>query len=141
MIIPVFVYGTLRIGEWNHDWFKPCVEEEEADATTPGHLWFAYEGSYPVARFIPSETALIHGDVLWCDTEHPGYGHMVNMEVNAGYAQREIEVRLAGGNLIDATGFHYLRDPRPSLFIQGGDWRKEHKRYHAQIQRERAVRR
>lgn len=125
MIIPVFVYGSLRVGEWNYPVAEPCVQEYEQDAATPGLVWFAFRDGYPVAHFISSCAGMIQGDVLWCDTEDPAYEHMQRMEQGAGYEQREIEVILANGQRMDATGFHYLGVPRPDLLITSGDWRRE----------------
>lgn len=122
-ILPVFVYGTLRVGEGNFEWIQDCVVEYDQDVTAFGHIWFYHSiGSYPVAKFAQT-TDTIKGDVLWCNSDHRMYERMVAMEVGAGYEFKEIEVVLSNGVRQDVMGFHWLGTPRSSLYIEHGDWR------------------
>lgn len=122
---PIFVYGTLRLGEFNFRMLEPALcDAPDLNCTTPGHLWFAHPNSYPVAQFLPNSADTIKGDVLWCDEDHIMYKHTEDMELGAGYEMREIKVTLESGEVIDAYGFHYLRTPRSDLFIPDGDWQR-----------------
>jgi gamma-glutamylcyclotransferase (GGCT)/AIG2-like uncharacterized protein YtfP len=122
-LVPIFTYGTLRKGEGNYSHFQGCVDHVDENATARGHLWFAHPHSYPVAIFSKSPDR-IHGDVLWCYSDHPLYHQMCDMEVRAGYEMVSIPVEV-NDRKIEAFGFHYTRRPNPSLFIPSGDWRKE----------------
>lgn len=122
-LIPVFVYGTLRIGQYNYRWARAAVRETVKNCRTNGKLYFSrgLSGSYPVAKF--DEEGTILGDVLWCDPSHPDYGGMVRMELGAGYEVREIEVVTAKSETMEALGFHYLHRTRGDA-IPNGDWVK-----------------
>lgn len=121
-LIPVFVYGTLRIGEGNYEWAKEAVRHEVTNCTTPGRIYFCGSSlSYPVAKF--EEEGTIKGDLLWFDPDHPVFGQVVDMEIHAGYVVQEIEVIDGDGDSHEALGFQYVRQPLGDL-IPSGDWKR-----------------
>lgn len=122
---PIFVYGTLRVGEWNFRVVEPALcDEPDLNCTTPGHLWFSHPNSYPVAQFTADSQDTIKGDLLWVDANSVRYKQTEQMEINSGYAVRKIFVTLADGEVIPAYGFHFMHTPNPEWFIPGGDWQK-----------------
>lgn len=127
-VIPVFVYGTLRVGEGNYQWASACVVAATENVRTEGQLFFVRGPlSYPVAKF--DMVGEIHGDVLWCDPSVREYREMVEMEVGAGYELRSIEVFDPNEDTdIQVFGFHYLRDVSDRIRIPHGDWRKATRR-------------
>lgn len=121
-LIPVFVYGTLRIGEGNYLWAREAVRHETPDVTTKGRIYFVRSRiTFPVAKFERDGT--IKGDLLWFDPEHPVFSEVVDMEVGAGYVVQEIEVEDTRGDTHEALGFQYLMEPQGD-WIQNGDWKR-----------------
>lgn len=120
-LVPVFVYGTLRVGQYNFSWAQEAVVDTIQNCTAKGALYFV-DGrfGYPVAKF--DEEGEIKGDVLWFDPAHEEYQSVVRMELGAGYEVREIEVRTES-ETIEAIAFHYLRPTRGNP-IPDGDWVK-----------------
>jgi gamma-glutamylcyclotransferase (GGCT)/AIG2-like uncharacterized protein YtfP len=122
-LIPVFVYGTLRVGQYNFGVVRKAVRDIAENCIASGSIYF-YGGrrGYPIAKF--DEVGDILGDVLWCDPSHPGYDRMMRMELGAGYESREISVRKPDGDVIECIAFHYIGTPKGE-WIQSGDWVKE----------------
>ncbi len=119
-LTPVFVYGTLRIGEWNYRWAQPAIRSELADCVAEGSIYFVMpDGGYPVAKL--DEAGEIIGDVLWFDTSHPEYHSVVEMEIGAGYTMREITVLTPDDEKLVVVSFHFIHTPRGDL-IASGDW-------------------
>lgn len=117
--VPVFVYGTLRVGEGNYSWCADAVVEVREDCTTQGRI---YDHGYPVAKF--DEQGTIKGDVLWFDPTHRAYERVCRMEFGAGYGMVEIKAEDSEtGEVIPCWGFHYMHMPRGAL-IESGDWRE-----------------
>lgn len=125
--VPIAVYGTLRIGQGNHQWSRPAVIKEVQDVTIKGRIYFAFGGrsGYPVAKL--DEDGIIHADLLWWDYRHSDYIAMHRMERGAGYELRPAEVTLPGGESVNAFAWHYLHPPRGKL-IRSGDWLAEARR-------------
>lgn len=122
-LIPVFVYGTLRVGQYNFGVVRKAVRNIAENCKANGSIYFfGGRRGYPIAKF--DEDGEILGDVLWCDPSHPGYDRMMQMELGAGYESREIEVRNPDGEVIECIAFQYLGTPKGE-WIQSGDWVKE----------------
>lgn len=121
--VPVFVYGTLRYGEGNYQWCSDAVVAVLRDCHTDGRIyWVSGRSGYPVAKL--DEEGEIIGDILWFDPSHRAYHDVVAMEIGAGYEVRKVSVRCQGGELREASAFHYVRAPRGHL-IPSGDWVRE----------------
>lgn len=99
-----FVYGTLRPGQGNHRWVRPAVLEEILDCTTTGVM---HAHSYPWVDFDQEGTVL--GALLLMDTDDRITQDMINMELGAGYTQRQVPVKLTPGAepALMAWAFHY----------------------------------
>lgn len=132
--VPVFVYGTLRTGEYNYRVVEDAVSRVDEDATIRGHVWFVgrFPGGYPVCKVTPTSPDKVVGDILWCDNEHEAYTHMVRMEVGAGYEMILTEATLPNGNTVDVYVFNYLGECFPNCFIEDGDWRRAYREINEQ---------
>lgn len=118
-LIPVFVYGTLRVGHGNHSWAIEAVRHYVTDVTAEGAIYFVGPyGGYPVAKF--DEPGTILGDILWMDAGHPTYREVVRMEIGAGYELRTVAVSTDEGE-VKCQAFHYIRRPGGPQ-IPSGDW-------------------
>ena len=63
-MLPVFVYGTLRPGSWNHEqWLAPWLAAPCRAATLAGHVLHHYGG---LPYVVPGEGA-VTGDVATLD--------------------------------------------------------------------------
>lgn len=122
-LVPVFVYGTLRVDQYNYDWCKRAVRHSVIDCKAKGNLYWVHDKSgYPVAKF--DEDGEIIGDVLYFDPTSKTYDDVVSMELGAGYEVREIEVRTPEGETLECIAFHYVDRPRGE-WIKSGDWVSE----------------
>lgn len=117
----IFVYGTLRVGQYNYSWCEEAVEKAIKNCTASGRIYFVdpLGAGYPVAKL--DEHGTIYGDILYFNTAHPLFDAVVRMELGAGYVARNIQVTTPKGRQVDCQAFHYLRIPRGSL-IREGDW-------------------
>lgn len=121
-LIPVFVYGTLRVGHGNFTWAADAVVYVLPDCTAEGRIYFVHHGGgYPVAKF--DEVGTILGDILWFDPKHPEYESVVSMEIGAGYELRQVSVTTPEGDTMDCQTFHYRHKPGGPR-IEDGDWAK-----------------
>lgn len=122
-LVPIFVYGTLRMGYDNYQWASNAVKFAVPDCITNGRIYFLDRTrGYPVAKF--DEEGQIVGDVLFFDPTHTEYKVVVRMEEGAGYLMREIVAVDEFGTTYDCFGFHYRYVPRGD-FIASGDWSAE----------------
>jgi gamma-glutamylcyclotransferase (GGCT)/AIG2-like uncharacterized protein YtfP len=125
--VAMFVYGTLRPGQWNHSGdgeVRPPME----GCTIEGRIYFVWDNSgYPVAKL--DEEGRIIGDVLFLDDESSEYESIVRMERGAGYEPRDVAVRIEDedGTVREfgAVAWHYIDKPRGEL-IRSGDWHREY---------------
>lgn len=121
-LVPVFVYGTLRVGQGNFRWACEAVRSYIRDCTAEGRIYFVHDRwGYPVAKL--DETGTILGDVLWMDNRHPTYDEVYRMEISAGYEIRTVPVQTPDGEL-KCLAFHYIDKPR-GVWIESGDWARE----------------
>lgn len=119
-MIKAFVYGTLRIGQYNYEWSSGDVVDEIANVTTTGDLYFVdpYGRGYPVAKLDGSGTII--GDVLVYPDDSDDWAKVYYMESHAGYELREIVVDTPAGPL-GAVAWHYVHRPVGPK-IEDGDW-------------------
>lgn len=119
----IFVYGTLRPGEGNY-WIESAVEDLEERCTARGTMRFVFHtGGYPVVDFDLTEHTIV-GTLLWMDDETRHFRDMMEMELGAGYQEREIEVTRADGSKVTATAFHYPRIERCGELVPFQDWKR-----------------
>lgn len=125
-MIYAFVYGTLRVGEYNYQWASGDVVDEILDVTTKGDIYFVSEdGGYPVAKL--DGDGNIIGDVLVYPEHSLDWKRIYDMESGAGYVLRDIQVALGNGKMLDAVAWDFLYQPRGPK-IPHGDWARA---YHA----------
>lgn len=123
-VLWVFVYGTLRPGEYNYDrTIKDAVRWCIQPAEVRGRLYHVLGSNdqrpiYPVAKL--DEEGTIKGVLLGLDPNHPGVQHMISMELGAGYVAMATSVRY-GSRVQDAAVFHY-DGTRLGGLITSGDW-------------------
>lgn len=121
-LIPVFVYGTLRVGQGNFRWAQEAVRHVLLNCTTKGRIYFVHgRRGFPVAKL--DEEGTILGDVLWFDPQHPDFDGVVSMELGAGYEMKDVTVTTEDGEL-EACAFHYIWDDMGE-WIRSGDWVSE----------------
>lgn len=121
--VPMAVYGTLRLGEWNFEWCQRGVLYVVENVTFPGRIYFVSgKHGYPVAKL--DEPGRIKGDILFFEKEHRELHAVWDMESGAGYEPRMIDVEDSEGNDWQAWAWHYQYQPSGEL-ITSGDWVKE----------------
>lgn len=118
----IFVYGTLRPGEYNDHGFSGLAREVKRGTTT-GKM-FNRRGStpmFPVVDFNAEGT--IVGDLLIDMPErHERVRQVHRMEIGAGYDLHDIEVDCDGEKYV-AIAYHFnVEDERVGIPIQNGDW-------------------
>jgi len=126
----VFVYGTLRVGWWNHRAIEDAVVSVISDCTAPGFIWRVsdYSEAYPVAKFTEwggkelQNSARITGDLLYIRTDTQDYEYMRQMELGAGYKEVTVPVLTPAGDTVYAIAYHYMHSVRKELLIKSGDW-------------------
>lgn len=119
-LVPMFVYGTLRIGEGNYQWAGMDVVDELRNVTVPGDLYYFRQGAaFPVANL--DGGGIIKGDVLYYELDSECLQDVVQMEVGAGYELRETTATHPDGTTFFVVAWHYpweLTGPK----IDDGDW-------------------
>ena len=89
---PVFVYGTLRPGSWNHDrWLAPWLARPCRPGRLGGHVLHHLE-RLPYLVADPGATTLIEGDVADLDPDR----------YDAAMAELDVLEDVAGGHLVRA---------------------------------------
>ena len=124
--LPVFVYGTLRPGSWNHErWLAPWLGSPCRPAHVAGHALHHFERlPYLVAE--PTSTTLVRGDVADLDParydtamadldllEDVDGGHLVRVEIDTVEGERAW-MYVAGPLVADLLG--------PATRLDHGDW-------------------
>jgi gamma-glutamylcyclotransferase (GGCT)/AIG2-like uncharacterized protein YtfP len=125
-VLPVFVYGTLRPGAWNHDRFlAPWLAAPCRPARLAGHA-LHHLGGLPYVVADPTMTAGVAGELADLDPDRLGDaiheldlledvdgGHYVRVEVAVVGGERAW-VYVAGPLVADALG--------PGTAVGHGDW-------------------
>jgi gamma-glutamylcyclotransferase (GGCT)/AIG2-like uncharacterized protein YtfP len=124
--LPVFVYGTLRPGSWNHDrWLAPWLAGPCRPAHVAGHSLHHLE-RLPYLVPDPASTTLVRGDVA--DLDPARYdAAMANLDlledVDGGHL-----VRVAVDTVEGARAWLYVAGPLvadllgPGTRLDHGDW-------------------
>lgn len=124
--IPLFVYGTLRVGERLHDYYSDGIVKIRKEATTRGVLYFPGHRSFPGARF--DEDGTMIGDLLWYPMSAPRFLSVVGMELSAGYELVKVSVtydRKTGHphrKTIDAVAFQHRGIEHDDEPVPGNNW-------------------
>ncbi|SDB99246.1 Uncharacterized conserved protein YtfP, gamma-glutamylcyclotransferase (GGCT)/AIG2-like family [Paenibacillus sp. UNCCL117] len=121
-MIPVFVYGTLLVGEVNHHVVAPYVLSVRPGAV-PGMLLDA--GDYPALVLSgPSGCGLVKGE--WIIIAQEGLGKLDELEEYYGPGERNEYERIwiRDGLREEREGWTYVwRETRGYPIIEGGSWR------------------
>lgn len=120
-LLPVFVYGSLRVGEDNYEWAKTAVVRNIRNCRTNGKLYHVSENLrlYPVAKL--DQPGTIRGDLLFFEEHNPITNRVIRMETTSGYVMRRTAIFLPDGSDLMGYAFHYKNDPRGQL-IPSGNW-------------------
>lgn len=118
--IPLFVYGTLRVGERLHTHYSSGISKSHCGVTTSGCLYFPGHYSFPGARFDHEGT--MTGDLLWYPTTNLAFHDVVTMELGAGYELVAIEAVLPSGKGVKALAFQHRHTDEMSWPVPGNDW-------------------
>ena len=123
---PVFVYGTLRPGSWNHDrWLAPWLAAPCRPAQLAGHVLHHLRGlPYLVAD--ATATTPIDGDLADLDPARydDALAELDGLEDVAGGHLVRVEVELVGGE----RAWVYVAGPLvdgllgPTTAVGHGDW-------------------
>lgn len=125
--IPLFVYGTLRVGEALYSYYNSGVVKERHEATSPGVLYFPFHYQFPGARF--DEEGTIIGDILWYPLSAASLLEVITMELRAGYSLVKVNVtyeRKTGRphrKEIEALAFQHNYSDSSCERVPGGDWK------------------
>lgn len=116
----MFVYGSARVGEYNH-WFQGAVVDEIRNVTTQGRL--THNRSYPY--LITTADSYVVGDLVLVDRYHPDFLEFVMMELGAGYEAEDITVHPTRlGSEVGAIAFTIPADHQYASLpsVPDGDW-------------------
>lgn len=125
-MLPVFVYGTLRPGSWNHDrWLAPWLGGPCRPARLDGHALHLL-GGLPYLVADPAAAGAVRGDLADLRPDRRGDaiheldlledtdgGHYVRVEVTLVGGERALTY-VAGPLVADALG--------PATLVDHGDW-------------------
>lgn len=87
--IPMFFYGTLRVGGGNDRHFSEGIVKTKKNAEAKEVLYFPGQRSYPGARFDESGTMV--GDLFWYEVDSLDLLGIFGMEIGAGYTAQVID--------------------------------------------------
>lgn len=122
--LPVFVYGTLRPGGWNHDrWLAPWLAEPSEPALLPGHGLHALDG---LPYVVAGPGGPVAGAVARLDPDRRvvALAALDRLEgVDDGHYAR-VDVVLDGGARAWAwmAGAGVARRLSEATLVVGGDW-------------------
>ena len=88
--IPMFFYGTLRVGGGNDVHFLGGIKKTKKNVQAPGVLYFPGHNMFPGARF--DEEGTMAGDLFWYKADATDLMGIFRMEISAGYTAEVIEV-------------------------------------------------
>ena len=121
-MLPVFVYGTLRPGSWNHeDWLAPFLTGPCRPGLLAGHALHHLDGLPYVVPDDDMPTPVV-GDVA--AVAAPGLDRLDELEDVAGGHYARVEVALVDGSPV----WTYIAGPRivdrlgPATLVAHGDW-------------------
>ena len=123
-MLPVFVYGTLRPGSWNHDrWLAPWLAAPCRPARLDGYA-LHHHGGLPYVVAAPGSSVV--GDVAPLDPARydEAMARLDELEDVAGGHYLKVRVRLHGGE----EAWVYVAGPRvaaalgATTLVDHGDW-------------------
>lgn len=134
---PVFVYGTLRIGQRLHRVIESQLIEQVAGVTTIGVLYCAGHTGFPYCDFTADGTVV--GDLLTVDDDTKVW--MDEVELGAGYELVDVQVTLPTGETVAAVAYHYPLSKREQhgrrvRRVVQGDWMDVVRRGHDALEPE-----
>jgi periplasmic divalent cation tolerance protein len=125
--LPVFVYGTLRPGSWNHDrWLAPWLAAPCRPASLRGHALHHHDGLPYLVPDTSVRDDVVVGDVADVDPDRydDAMAALDELEgVDIGHLVR-VEVELVGGE----PAWAYVAGPLvadalgPDTHVVRGDW-------------------
>lgn len=125
-MLPVFVYGTLRPGSWNHErWLAPWLAAPCRPARLDGYALHHHDGLPYVVRSRTAGASVV-GDVadLLADRYEDAMARLDELEDVAGGHYLKERVALVGGE----AAWVYVAGPRvasalgAATVVDHGDW-------------------
>ena len=131
-MLPVFVYGTLRPGSWNHDrWLAPWLAAPCRPATLPGHA-LHHHGGLPYVTALVDDGGPVVGDLATLDPARydAALARLDELEDVAGrhYDRVEVTVMTRGAGTAAARAWVWVAGPRvaaalgPTTVVASGDF-------------------
>lgn len=112
----ILVYGSLRKGEYNYEYFKNGMEYVKT-VEIPNYKLYSL-GAYPGIKESNNNEDILICDLMKITDESCGEG-VHRMEVGAGYSYKTINI-----DGIDATIYPYEGNVRDEDLVVSGDWSK-----------------
>lgn len=131
----LFVYGTLRPGQYNFDRFPhEGVRVVNRNCTVSGFIMHNVHGHRPIYPVVIPGHAddIIVGDLLAADDDSDWYHDVMAMEIGAGYEPEEVPVltrRKRPPRTVTALMFVYQHRPR-GVPIESGNWLQFTEQHH-----------
>lgn len=123
----IFVYGSLRRGEYNHQGAFASGVQHVADGRIKGAILHSL-GAYPCIVASKNDADTVVGEVY--DLADDTFNWVERMELGAGYIRRPVEVdshnNIAedGEGPIQAEAYFYPYPPTYGHVVASGDWSK-----------------
>jgi gamma-glutamylcyclotransferase (GGCT)/AIG2-like uncharacterized protein YtfP len=121
--VPLFTYGTLRVGGHRHDWVKGIVVSSHQGKVEGYDLFASEHVDYPAMAKSRYSNHVVHGDLYWLKVGK-SFLELVQMELNVGYHMNLVEVAVPQlAEPVLALSFTFPRAPRHDWNrILSGDW-------------------
>lgn len=117
----VFVYGSLKRGEFNHRRFGMDRQEFVGTGTISGYGLYDL-GAYPCVVKHPDQNLTVHGELF--HVADSTFKELCYIETGAGYSRATERVRLSGKRWAWATVFYQQQVPTAyrTTFLPRGIW-------------------
>lgn len=119
--VPLFTYGTLRIGEGLFPYLRPIMLAADWCAILPGYAlhFHRYTKSYPV--IVPNSDAQTVGDIVWC-RKGRDLGEILAMEHGCGYDIVRRDVIRGNGETVSAIVCEWRHPLTKGARVRSDDW-------------------
>lgn len=118
----LFIYGTLRPGEYNYDMMEPVVVGTPSPGRARGCLFDTGVG-YPVMALRRCDPyCRTVGDIVEVNQRHWRWADILEMEVGAGYDIRRIDVD-SRGKSVECLAFIWPYSTRDMVPVPENDWK------------------
>lgn len=118
---PLFVYGTLRVGESLSELLPSNLPRY--NATVRGRLHYSpHTRGYPVLLPSDDPNDRVHGEVVWVNLDNADVTYVVMMEIGAGYSATWAQADLNIGGHVEALTFTWHPANGTGELITDGDW-------------------